>query len=216
MPQYIDFGKTEYATKIAPIGWSKDGKVAFFTCKDEDLAAFYDYTIYIFNTVNDSILWADGYESSYEDGFQPNTRIHKSFQKYFFSETVQNRLKENNIIAASHFSMFPLTVTGSVYNCSAESIYSDTLKNIYDDYALIEYKIIVEKDSLDKAVAKKQKVIMSQKVDHTYLISVSISGAFVSPYEDRLLIVFNKNLRGPGGTNEVFGFSGVHLQYGFK
>ena len=218
-PQY--YGPEVYKQLLPagfyPIGWSRDGKFAYYAePADEDCGCYFAELV-IQDLRTDKELWkfkndpqsrtnAEG--EPIEDDIR---RLWRRNQKLFSS-----KLREHGIIPNTRFALLgkSFVLGGKSYKTKVTAP-----KSKDDEYEMDRVKSIAI-DLTSTSLGKKTVYATEYKGDEIYAapLDVSIAGAFKSPYENRVAIVLLKVQRGwegPPHTVDVQIF-GADLLKGFS
>ncbi len=199
-----------------PIGWSRDGKFAYYVEPVDEACGCYFAELRIQDLRTDKILWqfknnpesrinADG--SPVEDDLQ---RLWKRNQKLFNA-----KLNEHRIIESARFMLLGRSFT------SAGRTYSIQMRVVkeYDEGFGVDRARSINVELISPALGKK-KVYGEDQKDELFLspLEAAVAGAFKSPYEDRVAIVMitmHRGWEGPPHTVNVQ-IVGADLKNGFK
>jgi hypothetical protein len=194
-------------------GWSKDGKVAYSYTEFQDGAGWETKYFYILNFIDDEIIWKysiDDYEGKqmlYTEGEGsaegPPIDYDSLYRRYM------NICKDEGIeFIQAEFKKIPIMHNNKVYNV----VVDQNKRNDSDDYGydtVKNYKIVVETQG-------KSKVINEDTFSEPVVFDIFSLGYFISPLENRSLIIVGRHIRHWEGTNNDYIFVGCHLDIGFK
>jgi hypothetical protein len=201
---YLDF------SEITVWGWSRDGMLA---CVSNGSAGWRGGTIitaFIFDSVQDSVLWTRQIDSfDFESDIAYNT-AYSSFLDNFRTicgryQIVQQQPDFKSLPVQNKGTTISLSVN-IVYDSTKEQILQNGGENFWD--SIKSYTLIAETDG------KRKTVMVSTDVSAN---AVRPCGYFMSPYEDRALIVLAEFSQGLEGDCYVdFIFVGCNLETGFR
>jgi hypothetical protein len=198
-PPFVDLLK--YKGKQVPSlssvrmwGWSKDGKVAYSVEKFVEGRGGIVITAAIFDLVKNRIVWKGTIDLlAFND---EDTAYNRFYQDY------KNICARNGIdFLQVEYNNFPIRYNDQVYNLIIETVAEEEEAGHMGD-KLSSYKVILKNQ-------KKEKVI--QNKNNVWAISVSPYGYFISPYENRALIVIGETVVGFDDLDVVFYFIGCQL-----
>jgi len=184
-------------------GWSRTGKVAYSVEGVGEYTGFMAIRFVIFDFVNDKVLIyintdaddIDNYDAGSEDLF------------VYSKDAIANAIKTHNIVEQNAgFLPFPINWNNKAYRVSVSNTVSGE-----DMWG----RIPIKKYTVSVAVNGKSKVVMSAK--DTRASRVYICGYFLSPFENRALIILAEQTP-PGFEGDVnvnYVFIGCHLEQGF-
>lgn len=199
-----------------PIGWSKEGKFAYYIEPVDEACGCYFAHLVIQDLRNDKVVWEFKY--SQDDGMDaegkmpPEDTIAKLWRKHgdFFSE----KLREHNIVPAA-FAMLPKTFTSRGKRYTAAAVANpgndpDGQKRVQD------LRITISSPGRGSKVLYKRAMNAG---DDLYVASLDagVIGSLKSPYEDRVAIVFitaERGWEGPPHTANIH-ITGADLTGGF-
>jgi hypothetical protein len=179
-------------------GWSKDGKVAYSYTEFQDGAGWETIKFYILNFIDDEILWSKILND--DEG----TLDYDALYREFMTICKNNRIE----FIQAEFKKMPVMHNNKTYNVIEEQNKRDDS----DDYGyntIESYKITVETQG-------KSKVINEDTFSEPAVFDIFPLGYFISPLENRALIVIGRHIRHWEGTNNDYIFAGCHLDIGFR
>jgi hypothetical protein len=199
-----------------PIGWSRDGKFAYYTePADEDCGCYFAY-LTIVDLRTDKVLWefknnweervaADG--SAIEDDIR---KLWKRNEKVF-----AEKLREHNIEEVVRFSLLPPTFRSAGKSYTARVT---TLRGNDGDYLRRVRKLDLKLSS--PLLGSKSLYSAEYKGDDMYgsPLDVAVAGALKSPFENRVAVVtltVNRGWEGPPHTVGIQ-IAGADLNKGFR
>lgn len=191
-----------------PIGWSKDGKFAYYLEPPDEACGCYFAEIYIVDLKTDKVLWTKKYEGDMEKP-EDLKSTWKKFQKLF-----SQRLNQYGIVAAKN-----LTLLGETFEANGDSFTIDYFADVnldedpYNSKGSITVKII----STNKGIKTLyQKTFKGE--NNAAILGSSLGGVLKSPFESRVAVIRVDTQRGWEGPPHVTKISvvGADLNKGFK
>lgn len=200
-----------------PIGWSEDGKFAYYSEPVDEACGCYFGYLAIQDLRTDKIVWEFRYDQS--DEMEPATgkmlgpgNIRELWAKNekLFSE----KLAENGIIA-SRSVIIGKTFTAAGNSYSAKSV-KKMGKNPDDDWARVDiFELAVSSPKLgSKSVYKADY----SDQEYWFMLDAGLIGVIKSPYENRVALIAieaMKGYEGPPHTGQIR-VVGADLTSGFK
>jgi hypothetical protein len=194
-------------------GWSKDGKVAYSYTEFNDGAGWETKYFYILDFIDDKFLWKnslDDYEGKqmiYTEGEGSAEGPVIDYDELY--REFMNVCKNHKIeLSQAEFKKLPIMLNNKVYNVIVEQ----NKRNDSDEYGydtIESYKIVVE-------TGGKSKLINEGTFSEPTIFDVFSLGYFISPFENRALIVIGRHIRHWEGTNNDYILLGCHLDTGFN
>ena len=183
------------------IGWSRDGKVAFGTCVTEEGRGGETAQFFVQDLITDKILW----DYTYSDEFAPEPGD-------FFTGVVKSKVADFDAILERYNIQFPDVKMQSLpVSCNGEKIEFSVVKkvkNSEDDFIPeMDYMIKETKNGVTKTVVDKKS---------SPAFDVFPCGYMMSPYEDRVMLVYAEQQLTFEGTCLVYFVSGCDVNKGFK
>lgn len=208
--QYLNFKPMYTWSNIRIWGWSRDSKIAYSNDKYIDGRGGVITTVAIFDLINDVIIWEKMLDSfNYEE--EENEIIYSDAYNNFiidFRKTCeQNRIE----FMQTKFLNLPIRFNKQTVNIIIESnkksdVREEWESDFYGDIG--NYKTIAENQGIKK--------IIHEKTFSTAAVDVVVCGYFISPFEDRALIVIGEYVRVFEGWDIEYVFIGCHLSVGFR
>ncbi len=199
-----------------PIGWSRDGKFAYYVEPVDEACGCYYAQLTIQDLRTDKIIWEYKYnqgDEMDENGKMPDLdTIEKLWTKNqkLFSE----KLSENGIVA-SNSSLLGKTFTSGARKYTAKA-------NITKGENPDGYEPRVDKISLilstPKLGSKQVYSVDHSKEEYWFMLDAAVIGALKSPFENRVAVIAIEVMRGyegPPHTADVR-IVGADLVSGFK
>ncbi|MBX7172481.1 MAG: hypothetical protein K1X72_16050 [Pyrinomonadaceae bacterium] len=191
-----------------PIGWSKDGKFAYYLEPPDEACGCYFGEIYIVDLRTDKVLWTKKYEGDMEKP-EDLKSTWKKFQKLF-----SQKLNQYKIQAGKTF-----TLLGEAFEANGDSFKIDYFADVnldedpYNSKGSITVKMVSN---------KKGKKNLYQKTfkgeNNAGILGSSLGGVLKSPFESRVAVIRVDTQRGWEGPPHVTKISvvGADLNKGFK
>jgi hypothetical protein len=214
-PPFIDFKQysniTEYSNSHKRIwGWSRDSKVAYSDDKETEGRGGSIITVVIFDLVNDTILWEnslDTYSFWGEHLLEQYKIAYNNFILDFINICGLNGIE---FIQTEYFDL-PIRHNAQTVNITVEKTNRQGMDK--DDLIYFgrigSYKILAEN-------RRKQKTIY-EKTFCMAAVDIFVCGYFVSPFENRALVVVGELKRVfEGYAIDEYIFIGCHLSDGFR
>jgi hypothetical protein len=203
--EYGRMGKEFLYDKFFPIGWSKSGKFAYIVEPADEASGLYWFEIVILDIVNKKIIWnwkpEESEEGNLESTWEENYQL---FKKH---------LTESEILQQQKMELKPAKTTykGNDYELVLDK------KNITDP----DFGFEVVKESNITLVSDElgRKLVANIKEDaYSRVIGAILPGYLLSPFDDRIVVVFRKERVGYEGPPNVVYFEllGSDLTRGFK
>ena len=200
-----------------PIGWSKDGKFAYYSEPVDEACGCYFAYLAITDLRTDKVIWDFKYDQS--DDADPATgkmlgsadmkALWKKNQKLF-----SEKLAENGIVTSrSEMLGKTFTVGGKSYTAK---LVEKLGKNPEEDYRRVDYYTV----GLSSPKLGSKKLFTSEdhtKKEHWFMLNAGLIGAIKSPYEDRVAIIVvevKRGYEGPPHTGDIQ-VVGADLKSGF-
>lgn len=192
------------AEKFFPIGWSRDGKFAYYVEPVDEACGCYFAALVIQDLRTDKILWEfkynQGKETDDEGNMPPEDSIEKLWAKN--QKLFSQKLKENGIQATSGLKLLgnKFANGGRSYTASVEKVFAN------DDDGTPRIKKVSTFLSSSK-LGKKNIYSESFEPDlFAAPLNAAAVGALKSPFENRtaiILIVVRRGWEGPPHTADV-------------
>lgn len=202
--------------KFYPIGWSRDGKFAYYYEPVDEACGCYFANLVIQDMRTDKVVW----EFEYDQGkliddkgeMPPEDNIRKLWAKNrkLFSE----KLAENKIVAGSAFQLMGKTFTSSGRSYTAKSSIKMG-KNSDDDDRVSIFDITLSTPGLG---SKKIYTLDNTKAEYNNTLDARVMGAIRSPYENRVAIIsieVGRGWEGPPHNGNII-IAGADLTGGFR
>jgi len=185
-------------------GWSNNGKVAYSIEKWIEGRGGQIIHFIIFDSVNGNMVF-DLKMDSYEQNDVTNESLYN-----IFKDTIFSAMKINNIIEQEiSFNKFPISRNSIIYYSNIIDVkYKYGLMGFFDN-------IVVSKYSVQITTNNKRKIITTFIPINLLTRWVYVCGYFLSPFENRVLVITAEEHWGFEGTELTYRFSGCHLETGF-
>jgi len=184
-------------------GWSNNGKAAFSIKGCINSETSYSIEFYIIDLITDNILYniviystSNNNFAVGEDLFNVNKEVFlEAFRKY---NIIQQRI---DILP------LPLRRNNIVYNAQIINIINGESER-WNIPSILEYTVLV--------TANNKSKILRKIIPYYYPVQLYICGYFLSPFENRIIIVMAEDLGGYLHGGILYEFIGCHLGVGFK
>jgi hypothetical protein len=187
-------------------GWSTDGKIAYSNQREHEGSVI---TAFIFDIIEDKVVWQNSLYMS--DIYSSNDYffMYTNFIINYKNICDQNRIK----FIQTEFKELPIKYNNQTVNIIVEkketSLSHSELEDLLQYGGKIEsYRIIAENRG-------KQKLI-HERAFNIYANDIFICGYFISPFENRALIVIGEYVHAWEESTVVFSLIGCHLTVGFR
>ena len=184
-------------------GWSNDGKVAYSVERGIEGRGGQIIYFVILDSVSDSevfklIMDSFDYNDVEDEALYNLSSVH-----------ILNALMMHNIVRQeTNFLPFPFRRNNTVYDCRITNVEYKDGEGFFDGGAVSRYNVLV-------TAGNKSKIINSfTPVGRTGFVYVC--GYFLSPFENRALVVVAEERWGHEGTELDYRLSGCHLEAGFN
>ncbi|MCL1813874.1 MAG: hypothetical protein FWG29_10205 [Treponema sp.] len=186
-------------------GWSNNGKVAYSIETEVDGRGGQKIDFVVFDLISDETIF-----ELKMDSFNHND-VEDEILYNLFSSDIANALRINGIISQRiEFLPFPIRINNTVYN--SQIINVEHKKG--DEYGFFDS--LVSKYMVKVIANEKSKIIANFNPVHTLTGYAYVCGYFLSPFENRALVVVAEEHWGFEGTELTYRFSGCHLGVGFN
>ena len=208
--------RTVLVAGFYPIGWSRDGKFAYYTEPVDEACGCYFAELIIQDLKNDKILYNfknDPDARVGKDGSPLRDDLRRLWRRN--QRTFTAKLREYGIVQSGRFSLLPATFA------AAGNRYTAKLTRVTEkggDYDERTRKLSL--DLISPTLGSKTLFTESFKSDDDYSapLDAAVAGAFKSPFENRVAFVVIKVQRGWEGPPHVTDFqtTGGDLTSGFR
>ncbi len=199
---------------FSPIGWSKDGKIAYFEKYEFPRRGGTVIGFTIVDSVTDGIVYTKEYDSFKMDGDLSDEDLINYVTNTDLPH-IESILNTYNIITQEDFSLltFPVKLKDLDYKMNVDTKFRAS--GVFPDMEVLsEFKInIIRSD-------RKHKTVLNEKYNSRSgdeLSDVIILGIMKSPYEERMIILYTFDYYYPDwGATLYTRITGSHLTSGFK
>jgi len=175
-------------------GWSRDGKLAYSREVLSEGSGMIHISFMVFDFISDNVL--------YELNMPPDEISVAEYYKRHGNE-IKAAMSKNKIIEQqADYLPFPIRKGNFIYN-------GIVIKTYDDDQKLKNYRVVIDRNT------GKQKTIIAEDAFTGFEYDAAIAGYFLSPFENRALIVIAKEVYVFECTGISYVFSGCHLEAGF-
>ena len=200
--KYLDFALPTYSD-IRILGWSKDGKVAYSNYRVHEGI---ELSVYIFDIINDKIIWRN---FAYDGNAESGNDFYLDFINDYKKVCVQNEIE----FIQTEFMNLPARHNNQTVNIILEKKITSLGFNQLED--LGQYGGTVEGYTVIAENQGKRKVITDKNLQ-MYANDVFLCGYFISPFENRALIVIGEFAHVWEGSAVSYYLAGCHLSAGFN
>lgn len=195
---------------VEPVGWSSDGHFAYSLSRTLEGISWTRYEYRIVNAVTDEETFFERYDETFEG---PDTESGEGVRDL---DAIERRFTDAlgrfGIVPdrGTEFRRFPLDTDYGIYDVEIET-----------ERALVETTPMDYVDSWEVRVlrrtaaggATRKRITGGEEIRAASLTPL---GAFVSPYEARMLVVIGREAYVFEGTEGFLLTSGAHLTYGYE
>ena len=189
-------------------GWSTDGKAAISVERNEDGRGGKIINFFIIDLITDNIDFELKIDSFDHECYFANYSFEDLFKTY--NPTISSALRSNNIISEQRndFLSFPFRKNDITFNGQIID-----LGYVEDEFGMFEEA--VTRYSILLTAENRKKVIASFTPVSSVTGFIYVCGYFLSPFEDRIMIITAEEAFGYEGTRLNFRFNGFHLEVDF-
>jgi hypothetical protein len=181
-------------------GWSKNGKVAYTVEKEQEGRGGYITAATIFDSVDNVVSWEREIDSIDITGDKETEAAdYDRFYQDFKKICIENGIKFVQV----EFKKLPIRHNNRTFNAAIEIIEEEENELRLLD-KIDRYTVSVETQGEWKAIKEKNDV---------WAFHVLLCGYFISPYEDRVLIVTGERVPAFEDVDINFYFIGCDLSY---
>jgi hypothetical protein len=186
-------------------GWSKNGKVAYSIERWIEGRGGQKIDFIIFDLINDTIVFELKMDSYEQDDFTDESLYN------LFKNNILNTMEMHNIIEQrTEYLQFPIRRNNMMYNSYIIDVeYKNGFEGFFDNIVVSKYTIQVEANNGKKIIG----IFCPVNILTRWLY---VCGYFLSPFENRILLVIAEEHWGFEGTELTYRFSGCHLGIGFN
>jgi hypothetical protein len=201
--QYQEDKQLHSLSSVCMWGWSRNGKVAYTVEKEQDGRDGYITAAIIFDFVDNVVLWEQEIDSIDITGNKETEAV--DYDRFY--ENFKKICLENGIeFVQVEFKKLPIRHNNRTFNVAIEIIEEEENELRLLD-RIDSYIVSVETQGKKKTVKEKNDV---------WAFHVLLCGYFISPYEDRVLIVTGERVLAFEDVDIDFYFIGCDLSYGFN
>ena len=194
--------------KFYPIGWSKDGKFAFYTEPADEACGCYFAELIIQDTRTDKILWQKKYDS--ENGGADDLQKYWAKSRKEFSR----RLVQYGIVPNKNFALLDSPLKTADDNVNID-LFSDVklTEDAYNSKGIVILKLLSKQKG---AKTVYQKTYNGKGYDG--IMNAELGGILLSPFEPRIAVILVETRRGWEGPPHTTNIKivGATLNGGFK
>jgi hypothetical protein len=214
------YGPAEYNSLLIegfyPIGWSRDGKFAYYIEPVDEACGCYFAELIIQDLRTDEIVWHfknDPDDRVDKEGAPLPDDIRKLWRRN--QKTFSDKLREYGIVPASRFVLLPKT-----FNAGGKSYTAKVSAILGDDPDGLNRIQMVALDLTSPTLENKTLYNAEYQNDEMYVspLDVAVAGAYKSPFENRAAILLVNVQRGWEGPPHTVNISvvGADLASGFR
>jgi hypothetical protein len=202
--------------KFYPIGWSRNGKFAYYSEPADEECGCYFAELAIVDMRTDKVLWQ--FKNNWEervaaDGSPIEDNIRKLWKRN--EKMFADKLREHDITQVARFSLLPPTFRSAGKNYTAKVA---VVRGNDEDYTGRVRKLDLK--LISPLLGSKSLFTAEYKADEMYgsPLDVAVAGAVKSPYENRVAVIMlsvNRGWEGPPHTTSIQ-VAGADLAKGFK
>jgi len=179
--------------RFFPIGWSRDGKFAYYTEPADEACGCYFAHLVIQDLRTDKIVWEFKYQGEEASDISEDIETLWAKNKELFSE----KLRENKIVQTAKFKMRGKTFLADGKTFKAIANITEGENPGYDDKR-------VDKISLSLSNSRIGNKVIYSSEDHSaeeywFMLDADVIGVLESPFEKRVAIVMAEVMRGYEG-----------------
>lgn len=207
-------GQELIVERFYPVGWSKDGKFAYYLEPGDEACGCYFAKLIIKDLKTDAVLWQFDYDSSdLQDTMKARTPESLAALWRFKRDLFNSKLREHNIKAQGAFALqsFPLNYEGDQLTTDLKT------KETGQDqaYGIISNAVL---QLSSKRKGKKTIFEKTYKADESLPLDMKVLGYLKSPFEPRVAVVLVEVWRGYEGPPHIThtNIIGSSLDAGFK
>jgi hypothetical protein len=191
--------------RIYPIGWSKNGLFAYIIEPADEGSGLYWFEIVILDIVNNKVAW------SWKPAEVPEGNVAKIWKENY--DLFRKNLRQSEIIQLKGFT---LKSGKTSYKGNDYELVLDSKTQTDKDFG---FDVIKEVQIRIVSPELGEKQIYNQKSgDYSLILGAYIPGYLLSPFDDRVVVIYQKERAGYEGPPNVvfFDLIGSDLIRGFK
>lgn len=195
---------------VEPVGWSQDGHFAYSLTRSLSGIGGTRYEFAIVNAVTDEQVFFERWDDTAEINGSETAAPQEGL------ETVRRRftdvLGRYGIVPGrgTTFVSFPVETPEAIYNIEIETELAAVETTPMDYISSWEIRVVRESAA---GVRTSKRIAGGDEIRAASLVPL---GAFLSPYEERMLVVIGREAYVFEGTEAFLLFSGAHLSYGYE
>jgi hypothetical protein len=199
-----------------PIGWSRDGKFAYYLEPVDEACGCYFAKLYILDLKTDKVLWSFDYDSEAIDEAKQQGKPHSLDTLWAVNhELFSDKLREYAIEPQVRFGLlfFPANNKGELLRATLRTKEKKGLTEEERPYGIIG-KATLQLNSSRRG----KKTVLDHSYGKSLPLHVGLLGYVKSPFEPRIAVVLMRIMRGyegPPHTGRVQ-IVGASLEGGFK
>jgi hypothetical protein len=210
-------GQELIVERFYPVGWSKDGKLAYYVEPGDEACGCYFAKLVIKDLKTDKVLWQFDYDSSdLQDTMKNRTPESLAALWRYKRDLFNSKLREHNIVAQGRnaFSVFPTMYEGD--QLAAELITKEATQDVQEQSLGVIQSAVLQLRS--KRKGKKTVFEQAYKPEESLPLDMKVLGYLKSPFEPRVAIVMVEIWRGYEGPPHTTHTTvvGSSLDTGFK
>jgi len=196
-----------------PVGWSKDGKFAYYVEPVDEACGCYFGKLVIVDLKNDTVVWQFDYssEDDAENSKKPKTlaALWTANRKLFSSKLNENKIEPQRIARVLPFPIIYKTDRVTT-NLSVERKTVSKEDRIYGDVARARVELTSRQNG--------KKTVLDEKYSEAMPLYVGVLGYLKSPLEPRVAIILVEIYRGYEGPPNVgnITIAGASLDKNFR
>jgi hypothetical protein len=204
-------GEVLITENFFPVGWSKDGKFAYYTEPGDEACGCYFGQLIILDTVNDKELWSfkyNGLDDQDKPKYRAITDLWRKNRRLF-----SDKLNQYGIIPQGRFSLLRFPINGA-----SDQLRADLKLEEKEDEESRLYGPIKKATLQISSRRGGTKIVHEETYPEYGLLDMKVLGYLKSPYEQRIAIIMLEVWRGYEGPPHVthVKVAGSSLTTGFK
>jgi hypothetical protein len=204
-------GEVLITENFFPVGWSKDGKLAYYTEPGDEACGCYFGSLTILDTVNDKVLWSfeyNGLDDQDKPKYRAITDLWRKNRRLF-----SDKLNQYGIIPQGRFSLLRFPI-----NNEGDQLRADLKTEETNDQEARIYGTIKKATLQISSRRGGTKIVHEQSYPEYGPLDIKVLGYLKSPYQQRvatILLEVQRGYEGPPHTTHVK-VVGASLTTGFK
>jgi hypothetical protein len=213
-------GEALIVEEFFPVGWSKDGKFAYYTEPPDEACGCYFGQLFILDLVNDKVLWSFDYNGLDHQG-EDEKNLPKSINDLWRAnrKLFSDKLKEYDIVPQGRFSLlnFPASYNGDQLRADLKIVENKNAET--SPYGVVKQATLqlTSRRQGKKTVFENTYVTGREEYEASPL-ALKVLGYLKSPFEPRVAVVMIEVWRGYEGPPHTTRIKivGASLTGGFK